>query len=163
MAGGCRASVSDADWDLLYRMSEERGADVRLDGEAVEDKQLVHHRPAVAELCIRQHWKSVFAFRFHCEAHVNVFELENARVNFVFRRLGGRLLQDGPHLEVVWVPTWANPADAPSRAGSACRHRACHHDHCRGRACSLGGPALAGFEECRNRRWPSGRARHGRR
>ena len=37
------------------------------------------------------------------------------RLNFVLRRIAGVCGRAGLTLDVVWVPTWANPADAPSR------------------------------------------------
>ena len=39
-------------------------------------------------------------------------------LNAVFRRIAGMLLSQENMLEVVWVATWANPADAPSRGTS---------------------------------------------
>lgn len=64
MAGGCRAHVSDDDGDLFYQLAEERGAYVRLDGTEEEEHQLVDHRPAAAELCVRQRWGSIFCYSF---------------------------------------------------------------------------------------------------
>jgi len=37
------------------------------------------------------------------------------KLNFRLRKLGALLLARDLYLEVVWIPTWANPADAPSR------------------------------------------------
>ena len=36
------------------------------------------------------------------------------RVNFRLRRLGGLLLANNLSLDFCWVPSWANPSDAPS-------------------------------------------------
>ena len=38
------------------------------------------------------------------------------KVNFIFRKLGFWCLAFVIALELVWVPTWPNPADAPSRS-----------------------------------------------
>ena len=40
------------------------------------------------------------------------------KLNAVIRRVGALLLRSGCTLDVVWIPTWANPADAPSRGAS---------------------------------------------
>ena len=40
------------------------------------------------------------------------------RVNFHLRRLGGLLLANNLSLDLCWVPSWANPSDAPSRSYS---------------------------------------------
>eukprot|EP00971_Amphidinium_carterae_P195176 3873124-Amphidinium_carterae.1 len=37
------------------------------------------------------------------------------RLNFIVRRISALLLSYRITLDVVWVPTWANPSDAPSR------------------------------------------------
>lgn len=37
------------------------------------------------------------------------------RLNCVLRRLGAHCLAAGLWPEFIWVPAWANPADAPSR------------------------------------------------
>eukprot|EP00973_Karenia_brevis_P082863 11489516-Karenia_brevis.AAC.1 len=37
------------------------------------------------------------------------------KLNFVLRRIAGVSLRYGLSVDVVWIPTWANPADAPSR------------------------------------------------
>eukprot|EP00971_Amphidinium_carterae_P226833 4498632-Amphidinium_carterae.1 len=42
----------------------------------------------------------------------------SSRLNRVLRQLSGLLVQHEIMLDVVWVPTWANPSDAPSRGKS---------------------------------------------
>eukprot|EP00971_Amphidinium_carterae_P187688 3725056-Amphidinium_carterae.1 len=39
----------------------------------------------------------------------------SGRINFMLRRISAMLLRYRIMLDVVWVPTWANPSDAPSR------------------------------------------------
>ena len=45
------------------------------------------------------------------------------RVNFRLRRLGGLLLANKLSLDLCWVPSWANPSDAPSRFYSVSSRR----------------------------------------
>ena len=45
------------------------------------------------------------------------------RVNFRLRRLGGLLLANNLSLDLCWVPSWANPSDAPSRFYSVSKWR----------------------------------------
>ena len=46
------------------------------------------------------------------------------RLNYPLRCVSGLALRFGLTLEVVWIPTWANPADAPSRGRSLKEWRA---------------------------------------
>ena len=46
---------------------------------------------------------------------VRKFRSSSKGLNFVLRQLAGYCLGADLYLEILWVPTWANPGDAPSR------------------------------------------------
>ena len=39
-------------------------------------------------------------------------------LNYVLRQISGCCMQHGFLLDLIWTPTWANPADAPSRGAT---------------------------------------------
>ena len=98
-------------------------------------------RAAVAGLVVDLPWVESVSYRFRYPQHINFLELEalislirglvdrglgnrrvlvckrrssSRRVNFRLRRLGGLLLANNLSLDLCWVPSWANPSDAPS-------------------------------------------------
>ena len=103
-------------------------------------------RAAAAPLALKLKWTTLFSHRFLAGKHINLLELESlisflrritragirakrlqvlvdSRVVFwavSFGRSSSRTnfcLASDIALELAWVPTWANPADAPSRTG----------------------------------------------
>jgi hypothetical protein len=54
---------------------------------------------------------------------VRKFRSSSRGLNFVLRQLGALCLAYDLYLELLWVPTWANPGDAPSRGASLAEWR----------------------------------------
>jgi hypothetical protein len=86
---------------------------------------------------------------------VRKFRSSSKGLNHVLRQLAGLCLACDLYLELLWVPTWANPSDAPSRNSSisAWRHKA---EACQNITLKAllddgthGLDALASFEACR--------------
>ena len=113
--------------------SEEKGEHERVDW----TEQREHDgRAAAAPLALKLNWATMFSYRFFRRAAregVQVRRLlvrldsrvvlgtvskgrsSSRKINFLLRKLGFWCLAYGIALEIVCVPTWAKPADAPSR------------------------------------------------
>ena len=125
-AGGFFASITREDWLSWYDLAEEKLKHVRLDWKGEEPPSDMHDVRAAAEpLALKLKWTTLFSYRFLAGQHIKLLELESRDVsrgrwssrqfNFLLQKLGFWCLACDIALELVWVPTWANPVDAPSR------------------------------------------------